>query len=94
MRATGLMPFVIFISPPERVDELRRLQKQLGLKVNCSDMELKSCIETSRKMEVRYGHWFDKVIIPETLDITVTELRTIATRLEREPSWVPRHWLY
>lgn len=58
------------------------------------DMELKSCIEISRKMELRYGHWFDNVIIPETMDITLTELLTIATKLEREPSWVPRHWLY
>ncbi|KAG5452706.1 MAGUK p55 sub member 5 [Clonorchis sinensis] len=92
IRASGLMPYVIFISPPERVDELRRIQKQLGLKVNCSDMELKMCIETSRKMEVRFGHWFDIVVIPDTIETTVNELTAIATQLERQPSWVPRYW--
>ncbi|CAH8588229.1 unnamed protein product [Dicrocoelium dendriticum] len=93
MRASGLFPFVIFISPPERVDELRRVQSLLGIKAVCTDFELKSCIETSRKMEVRYGHWFDMVIVPESLSSTVDELIAVATRLEREPSWVPRYWL-
>ncbi|KAF5402984.1 MAGUK p55 subfamily member 5, partial [Paragonimus heterotremus] len=93
MRASGLLPYVIFISPPERVDEFRRVQKQLGLKAACSDLELKSCIDISRKMELRYGHWFDIVIVPETLEETVEELSSIATQLEREPSWVPRYWL-
>ncbi|VDP28097.1 unnamed protein product [Schistosoma mattheei] len=55
--------------------------------------ELKACIETSRKMELRFGHWFDRVIIPETLDSTVTELIRLAIKLEREPTWVPRYWL-
>ncbi|CAL8077718.1 unnamed protein product [Calicophoron daubneyi] len=93
IRSSGLMPYVIFISPPERVDELRRLQKRMGLTVDCSDMELKSCIEISRQMEVRYGHWFDKVIIPDALDTTLEELLVVATKLEREISWVPRYWL-
>ncbi|VDP47763.1 unnamed protein product [Schistosoma curassoni] len=61
--------------------------------VNCYNDELKACIETSRKMELRFGHWFDRVIIPETLDSTVTELIRLAIKLEREPTWVPRYWL-
>ncbi|XP_018655416.1 cell polarity protein [Schistosoma mansoni] len=93
IRSSGLDPYVIFISPPERVDDLQRLRKNLNLAGNCSNDELKACIETSRKMELRFGHWFDRVIIPETLDTTVTELIRLAIKLEREPTWVPRYWL-
>ncbi|CAH8676925.1 Maguk P55 sub member [Schistosoma haematobium] len=93
IRSSGLDPYVIFISPPERVDDLQRLRKNLNLTGNCSNDELKACIETSRKMELRFGHWFDRVIIPETLDSTVTELIRLAIKLEREPTWVPRYWL-
>ncbi|CAH8873645.1 unnamed protein product [Trichobilharzia szidati] len=93
VRSSGLVPYIIFISPPERVDDLQRLRQKLNLTGNCSNEELKACIETSRKMEIRFGHWFDRVIIPETLDSTVTELVRLAIRLEREPTWVPRYWL-
>ncbi|KAH8867259.1 MAGUK p55 subfamily member 5 [Schistosoma japonicum] len=93
IRSSGLAPYIIFISPPERVDDLQRLRKMLNLTGNCSNEELKACIETSRKMELRFGHWFDRVIIPETLDSTVTELIRLVIKLEREPTWVPRYWL-
>ncbi|CAH8563944.1 unnamed protein product [Schistosoma turkestanicum] len=93
IRSSGLAPYVIFISPPERVDDLQRLRKNLNLSGDCSHEELKACIETSRRMELRFGHWFDRVIIPETLDSTVTELIRLAIKLEREPTWVPRYWL-
>ncbi|CAH8625671.1 unnamed protein product [Heterobilharzia americana] len=93
VRSSGLVPYIIFISPPERVDDLQRLRQKLNLTGNCSNEELKACIETSRRMETRFGHWFDRVIIPETLDSTVTELVRLAIKLEREPTWVPRYWL-
>ncbi|VEL39855.1 unnamed protein product [Protopolystoma xenopodis] len=36
MRNTGLLPYVIFISPPERLDEFRKLRARLGETYDCT----------------------------------------------------------
>ncbi|VEL10733.1 unnamed protein product [Protopolystoma xenopodis] len=56
------------------------------------DAELAACLDASRKMELRYGHWFDNVFVPVSLESALDYLLNLATRLEREPQWIPRHY--
>lgn len=56
--------------------------------------ELRDIVEMSAKMEERYGHFFDATIVNDDLHTAVTELLTIAAKIEKEDQWVPVGWAY
>ncbi|KAL5108191.1 MAGUK p55 subfamily member 5-A [Taenia crassiceps] len=94
IRRTPFLPCVIFVSPPDNLEEMRKLSKQwTNSAVNIPDEELKACIEESQKMEQHYGHFFEFLIIPRTSETALTELKQAALDLERRPQWVPAQWI-
>lgn len=54
--------------------------------------ELQEMVEASARMEERYGHVMDYVILNDSLTDALTELLMIASKLEKEPQWVPVGW--
>jgi hypothetical protein len=54
--------------------------------------ELEEIADTSRKIEERYSHVFDYVIMNDSLTDATTELLMVASRIEKEPQWVPVGW--
>ncbi|VDO09901.1 unnamed protein product [Rodentolepis nana] len=94
IRRTPFLPCVIFVSPPDNLDEMRKLSKQWNnATANIPDDELKSCMEESQKMEQHYGHFFEFLIVPRSPDTALAELTNIALELERKPQWVPAQWI-
>ena len=59
LKASDLMPFVVFVAPPS-LERLRRWKMERSEPV-ASDDELKEIIERAREMEEAYGHYFDMV---------------------------------
>lgn len=55
--------------------------------------ELKEIIATARDMELRWGHLFDMIIINNDTQRAYQQLLNEINSLEREPQWVPAHWL-
>ncbi|VDM30731.1 unnamed protein product [Hydatigera taeniaeformis] len=94
IRRTPFLPCVIFVSPPDNLEEMRKLSKQwTNSAANIPDEELKACIEESQKMEQHYGHFFEFLIIPRTSETALAELKQAALDLERRPQWVPAQWI-
>ncbi|KAH9280786.1 MAGUK p55 subfamily member 5 [Echinococcus granulosus] len=94
IRRTPFLPCVIFVSPPDNLEEMRQLSKQwTSSAANITDEELKVCIEESQKMEQHYGHFFEFIIIPRTSKTALAELKQVALDLERRPQWVPAQWI-
>ena len=48
--------------------------------------------EASNKLEERYGHVFDYTIVNDSLTDAMTELLMVASKIEKEPQWVPVGW--
>ena len=59
LKASDLMPFVVFVAPPS-LERLRRWKMERAEPV-AGDDELKEIIERAREMEEAYGHYFDMV---------------------------------
>ena len=59
LKASDLIPFVVFVAPPS-LERLRRWKMERSEPV-ASDDELKEIIERAREMEEAYGHYFDMV---------------------------------
>lgn len=57
------------------------------------DHELRDIIERAREMEELYGHHFDLVLVNVDLEKTLSRLMHEISVLEREPQWVPAHWV-
>ncbi|VDL60317.1 unnamed protein product [Hymenolepis diminuta] len=94
IRRTPFLPCVIFVSPPDNLDEMRKLSKQwIKSNANISDDELKACMEESQKMEQHYGHFFEFLIVPRSPDTALSELKNVVLELERRPQWVPAQWI-
>ena len=54
--------------------------------------ELEEMAEASNKLEERYGHVFDCTIVNDSLTDAMTELLMVASKIEKEPQWVPVGW--
>jgi len=50
-------------------------------------------IEKARKMEDKFGHYFDMIIVNQDVDRSYEELLAEFNRLELEPQWVPIQWM-
>ncbi|XP_012936845.1 MAGUK p55 subfamily member 7 isoform X2 [Aplysia californica] len=80
-------------TPPLSVSEGRQMSFERR-DSNLQAEEMRDIVEMSSKMEDRYRHLFDSVIINDDLETAATELLGLAARLEREPQWVPVGWAY
>ncbi|XP_063538298.1 protein PALS1 isoform X5 [Cydia strobilella] len=90
LRTSDLKPYTVFVAPPS-LEKLR--QKKIRNGEAFKEDELKEIIATARDMELRWGHLFDMIIINNDTQRAYQQLLNEVNSLEREPQWVPAHWL-
>ncbi|KOB67305.1 MAGUK p55 subfamily member 5-A [Operophtera brumata] len=90
LRGSDLKPYTVFVAPPS-LEKLR--QKKIRNGEAYKEEELKEIIATARDMELRWGHLFDMIIINNDTQRAYQQLLNEINSLEREPQWVPAHWL-
>ncbi|KAJ0176301.1 hypothetical protein K1T71_008475 [Dendrolimus kikuchii] len=90
LRNSDLKPYTVFVAPPS-LEKLR--QKKIRNAEAFKEEELKEIIATARDMELRWGHLFDMIIINNDTQRAYQQLLNEINSLEREPQWVPAHWL-
>ncbi|KJH53712.1 PDZ/DHR/GLGF domain protein [Dictyocaulus viviparus] len=90
VRTNEIMPFILFIAPPS-LHTLRR-QKDCAGQFHVKDDELKSILTQGKRIEQKFGHLFDGIIVNTDFDKSLAEMKTILRRLETEPHWVPISW--
>jgi len=89
VRTRQLRPFVVFVAPPSMA-ELRARRVRAG--EPAKDEELKDIMDMAHRMEERYGHLFDLVLVNRDTNDTYDTLLQQVAMLEREPQWVPATW--
>lgn len=90
LRGSDLMPFVIYIGPPNLV-KLKELKSSLN--ESFKDGDLLDIIDRGREIEELYGHYFDRIIRNFNMDKTYQELFDTINRVQSEENWVPTSWL-
>ena len=55
--------------------------------------EYRELLSISHAMEEQYGQFFDSVIPFECVELVLKQLMYEISLLEREPQWVPAHWV-
>ncbi|KAK3798965.1 hypothetical protein RRG08_009159 [Elysia crispata] len=100
IRTAELRPYIIFIKAPgmERMKYTRLEQHARATHTETtppfSAEELRDITEMSAKMEERYSHFFDAVIVNDDLHEAAAALIKLAAKIEREDQWVPVGWAY
>ncbi|XP_048236472.1 MAGUK p55 subfamily member 7-like isoform X4 [Haliotis rufescens] len=103
LRQADIKPYIIFIKPPslEMLQATRGAMKARVTKdgdvtqpftVRLSQDELQAMVESSDKIEERFGHLFDYVIVNDNISNASADLIRTAARIESEPHWVPIGW--
>ncbi|KAL8616883.1 hypothetical protein ACOMHN_041802 [Nucella lapillus] len=98
LRTYELKPYVIFVKSPA-LDKLKESRMPARARATEAESirpftieELEEIEEASRKLEERYGHVFDMTILNDSLTDATTDLLMVASKLEKEPQWVPVGW--
>ncbi|VDM58200.1 unnamed protein product [Angiostrongylus costaricensis] len=90
VRTSEIMPFILFVAPPSL--QMLRRQKECTGQFNVKDDDLKVILTQGKRIEQKFGHLFDSIIVNTDFDKSLTEMKTILRRLETEPQWVPIDW--
>lgn len=90
LRCSDLMPYVVYIGPPNliKLKELKSRQNE-----NYRENDLLDIIDKGREIEESYGHYFDRIIRNADMDKTYGELYETIMRVQNEENWVPVNWL-
>ncbi|KAK7507133.1 hypothetical protein BaRGS_00001068 [Batillaria attramentaria] len=98
LRTYEIKPFIIFIKSPtlEKLKESRMPARARATEADSirpfTVEELEEIADASVKLEERYGHVFDHTIVNDSLTDAMTELLMVASKIEKEPQWVPVGW--
>ncbi|CAG2219236.1 MAGUK p55 subfamily member 7 [Mytilus edulis] len=99
LRTAEIKPYVIYIkSPPfQQIQRTRQRHNAVfvfeGNARPFTSSDFDDIVQTSMKLEQKYGHLFDSVIINENLTKAASELITIAKLAETKSHWVPVSWV-
>ncbi|XP_076087632.1 MAGUK p55 subfamily member 7-like [Mytilus galloprovincialis] len=99
LRTAEIKPYVIYIkSPPfQQIQRTRQRHNAVfvfeGNARPFTSSDFDDIVQTSMKLEQKYGHLFDSVIINENLTKAASELITIAKLAEINSHWVPVSWV-
>ncbi|XP_052080914.1 MAGUK p55 subfamily member 7-like isoform X1 [Mytilus californianus] len=99
LRTAEIKPYVIFIkSPPfQQIQRTRQRHNAVfvfeGNARPFMSSDFDDIVQTSMKLEQKYCHLFDSVIINENLTKAASELITIAKLAETKSHWVPVSWV-
>ncbi|XP_050388696.1 MAGUK p55 subfamily member 7 [Patella vulgata] len=100
MRTSDIKPYIIYIRPPslECLQATRSVSLARCTNSDTDDTklftteELQDMIDSGHKLEERFGHLFDYVIVNADLTDALRELILITNKIEKEPQWVPIGW--
>lgn len=84
LRCSDLIPYVIYIGPPN-LTKLKELKASMN--ESFKECELLDIIDKGREMEEMYGHYFDKTIRNCDMERTFEELYETICKVQCEPSW-------
>uniref|UniRef100_A0A1I7UJC0 MAGUK p55 subfamily member 5 n=1 Tax=Caenorhabditis tropicalis TaxID=1561998 RepID=A0A1I7UJC0_9PELO len=90
IRSPDIQPYIIFVAAPSL--HILRRQREVEGTFGVKDDELKGILTQSKVIEQKYGHLFDGIIVNIDFDKSFRELKTILTKVNTEPMWVPATW--
>ncbi|KAL3855882.1 hypothetical protein ACJMK2_015079 [Sinanodonta woodiana] len=101
LRNPEIKPYIIYIRPPQ-IDvlrETRRNQRAMqtlegGHTRLFTEGDFEEMIATGCRIEEKYGHLFDAVIVNSDLIVASKEFVKVIERLEKQPQWVPITWVH
>ncbi|XP_041939967.1 MAGUK p55 subfamily member 3 isoform X1 [Alosa alosa] len=96
LRTAEFKPYVIFVRPRVSDTLMRRsASTSPGRSDNghITEEDLQEMRHSAEQMDQQYGHLVDRVLVKEDSASACLELRNILDRLDREPHWVPVHWV-
>ncbi|WAR09930.1 MPP7-like protein, partial [Mya arenaria] len=100
LRSPEIKPFVIYVKPPplEVLRMTRRQNKAMktmegGVTRLMTDEDFTDMLSIGAKIEDKYAHLFDAVIINDDIVKASKQLMVIINELQSRPQWVPLHWL-
>lgn len=100
LRTPDIKPFVIYIKPPpfpalKETRQSGRIRSTFDSSYSrgFTDEELEQMLESGKKLEQVYGHYFDYVLVNGNLEFAFTELLDVLSRVETQPQWVPINWV-
>lgn len=87
---SDLKPYVVFLTPaPPQLARQQSAKHGLAFK----EEEYRELLSISHAMEEQFGQFFDSVIPFECVELVLKQLMYEISLLEREPQWVPAHWV-
>ncbi|CAF0841082.1 unnamed protein product [Brachionus calyciflorus] len=90
LRSSDLIPYIIYIGPPN-LNKLKELKTSMG--ESFKECDLLDVIDKGREMEELYGHYFDKTIRNFDMQSTFDELYETICKVHNEHTWIPVSWL-
>ncbi|XP_037134720.1 MAGUK p55 subfamily member 3-like isoform X2 [Syngnathus acus] len=94
LRAPAFKPYVIFVRPSVLDSEKKSLSSCSSLvSVAVTEQDLMDMRQSAERLEQRYGHWLDYVLVKEDPLSAMAELHAVLERVRLEPQWVPVSWL-
>ncbi|XP_065184457.1 uncharacterized protein LOC135815137 isoform X2 [Sycon ciliatum] len=82
LRASNMVPYVVFLRPPSLSTEAD--QPQLA-----EESDQARGHQLAYQMEVQFGHLFDKTIVNHDIEVSLQEMLETAHFLQTRPQWVP-----
>ncbi|KAK3592353.1 hypothetical protein CHS0354_035102 [Potamilus streckersoni] len=101
LRNPEIKPYIIYIRPPQ-IDVLRETRRnQRAMKTLegghtrlFTEGDFEEMIATGCRIEEKYGHLFDAMIVNSDLILASKEFAKVVERLEKQPQWVPITWVH
>ncbi|XP_049616008.1 MAGUK p55 subfamily member 3 isoform X2 [Syngnathus scovelli] len=94
LRTPAFKPYVIFVRPSVLDSEKKSLSSCSSLvSVAVTEQDLMDMRQSAERLEQRYGHWLDYVLVKEDPLSAMAELHAVLERVRLEPQWVPVSWL-
>ena len=82
----------MFIAPPTNLDVLRKLVESIN-NMPISLNELHAIINEAYEIKQHFAHYFDLILTVTDLEETYRLLLNEINSLDKEPQWIPTHFL-
>ncbi|KAM9425857.1 MAGUK p55 subfamily member 3-like [Pholidichthys leucotaenia] len=92
MRTAEFKPYVIFVRPHICDNQRKLFGSSPSLSVGISEDDLQEMKQSAERMDERYGHWVDYVLVKEDPVSALAELQIVLEKMQMEPQWVPLCW--
>uniref|UniRef100_A0A668AIX0 MAGUK p55 scaffold protein 3 n=1 Tax=Myripristis murdjan TaxID=586833 RepID=A0A668AIX0_9TELE len=77
----------------ESINSVLDQNKVCLVDVQPEEEDLQEMLQSAERMDERYGHWVDYVLVKEDPVSALAELQVVLERVEVEPHWVPVSWV-